>query len=318
MLQQTRVETVRPYYERWMRRLPTVKDLAAARPDEVLKLWEGLGYYGRARNLHAAANVLAREHGGRLPRTAAELRRLPGIGEYTAGAIASIAFGADEPVLDGNVARVLSRVFRVRGDPRSAAGRNRLWTLARRLIPPGRAGEFNQALMDLGATLCTPRTPACVRCPVGEPCEARRRNEQEALPRKPRRKPLPHFTIVAGVIRRRGRILIDRRPPDGLLGGLWEFPGGKVEPGETLEAALRREVREEVGLTIRIDEAIDEVEHAYSHFRITLHVFACESPAGRARPLACDAVRWVWPSQLDRYAFPAANRRVIRGLMSKE
>jgi len=311
MLQQTRVAAVIPYYQRWLERFPDVAALARADLDEVLKLWEGLGYYSRARNLHKAARQVMREHVGRLPETVDALGTLPGVGRYTAGAIASIAFGLDEPVLDGNVVRVLSRVFRIEGDPRQPAVREELWSLARGLIPPGQAGELNQAMMDLGATICLPRKPLCVGCPLHELCAAREAGLQHDLPRKAPRQTTPHHTIAAAVVRKRGRVLIDRRPQAGLLGGLWEFPGGKQLPGETLPQTAAREVREEVGIRIEVGEQIAVVKHAYSHFRITLHAFQAEWVSGQARPLQCDAVRWVWPSQLRRYAFPKANQAIL-------
>lgn len=314
MLQQTRVETVRGYYERFLKRWPDAASLAAAHLDDVLKAWEGMGYYSRARNLHRAAKIIAGAHGGKLPRAIAELRKLPGVGAYTAGAIASIAYGLDEPVVDGNVVRVLCRAFVVRGDPRRSRVRRRLWTLARELIPPGRAGVFNQALMDLGATVCVPRRPRCTACPLRAACGAFARGRQEQLPRRAARKALPHHDIAAGVIRKRGRILIDRRQDEGLLGGLWEFPGGKVEAGESPREALRREVREELAVEVRVGPKIAEVEHAYTHFRITLYVFECRHVSGRPKAIGCAAWKWVRPDQLDDYAFPAANRKVIEQL----
>ncbi|KPK79485.1 MAG: hypothetical protein AMJ81_13175 [Phycisphaerae bacterium SM23_33] len=314
MLQQTRAATAGPYFERFCRRFPDIAALARAPLDSVLKAWEGLGYYGRARNLHRAARRVVGEFGGRLPGTAQQLLKLPGIGRYTAGAVASIAFGADEPVLDGNVSRVLCRLFAVGTELKAAATQKRLWSLARRMIPPGEAGAFNQALMDLGATVCLPRSPQCPACPLKKICLAHARNRQQELPRRSPPRRLPHQTIVAGVIRKAGRVLIGRRPEEGLLGGLWEFPGGKVEKGETLTAALRREVREEVGIRVRVAGPLMTLRHAYSHFRITLHVFECRRLAGRAMALGCAAVRWVRPPELGRYAFPAANRKIIAAL----
>ena len=317
MLQQTRVETVKSYYTRWMERFGTVEKLAAARIGDVLKAWEGMGYYGRARNLHKVAKQVVADFAGALPHTVPELRRLPGIGPYTAGAIASIAFGLDEPVLDGNVARVLCRLFRIRTNPAQTATRKKLWALARKLIPPGKAGRFNEAMMDLGATVCTPRSPRCDTCCVADACEALVRGEQESLPHKDKPKPIPHHDIAAGVIWKRGRILIDRRKPEGLLGGLWEFPGGKVEAGETLAQALRREVREELGIRIRVGEEFLAVDHAYSHFRITLHAMECEYVSGEPRAIGCDAFKWVRPGALDAYAFPKANRKVLDALYAR-
>ncbi len=318
MLQQTQVATVIPYYERWMRLFPTLSALAAAPESRVLKAWEGLGYYARARNLRRAAAQVLREHGGRLPDTAEALRRLPGVGRYTAGAVASIAFGRREPVVDGNVARVLCRLQRLRGNPKTPPLAERLWRIARAWLPPRRAGDFNQALMELGATVCLPRNPLCPACPLRRRCAARARGEERRLPRAPRRKALPHVEGAIGVVRHAGRILIDRRKPEGLLGGLWEFPGGKIEPSETPEACLRRELREELGIEADVLRPLTVLRHAYSHFRVTLHVFECRLRRGHAQPLACAECRWVRPADLRNYAFPAANRSVIALLLGSK
>ena len=317
MLQQTRAGAAAAYFRRFLRRLPNVRALAGARIGQVLKAWEGLGYYARARNMHRAARQIAADFGGRLPTAPAELRKLPGIGRYTAGAIASIAFGLDEPVLDGNVTRVLCRLFRIREDPKSARTRKKLWSLARRLIPPGEAGLFNQAMMDLGAIVCIPSRPRCAICPLRRLCRARQHDEQDKLPRKAKRRPLPHETLVAAVIWKAGRILIDRRKDEGLLGGLWEFPGGKVEGGESLAAALRREVREELAVRVAIQRPLVTVEHAYTHFRITLHAFECRYVSGRPQSRTCAAWRWVRPEQLDEFAFPRANHKIIAALRER-
>jgi A/G-specific adenine glycosylase len=314
MLQQTQVATVVDYYRRFLERFPTVEALAAARLEAVLKAWEGLGYYGRARHLHAAAGKLVAENGGKLPRTAEELRRLSGIGRYTAGAIASIAFDLDEPVLDGNVIRVLCRLTCLDADPAAPAVAERLWTMARELIPPGQAGQFNQAMMELGAMICRPRRPACGTCPLARQCLARRAGRQEELPVKAAKKASPHYTVAVGAVYRRGRILIARRPAKGLLGGLWELPGGKQRAREPLEETCRREVREETGVAVRVGREIAVVNHAYTHFSITMHAFCCQHLSGEAQPLAAEAVRWVWPSQLSRYPFPRANLRVLEAL----
>ena len=314
MLQQTQVATVIPYYRRFLKTFPTVRALANAKRDAVLKAWEGLGYYGRARNLHKAAKQVVREHDGKLPQTAKELLTLPGVGRYTAGAIASIAFGLDEPVLDGNVIRVLCRAFRIRTLASDTKTQKKLWTLARTLIPAGRAGEFNQALMDLGATICTSRDARCLVCPLMKACLAREKGEQDRLPAKARRKPVPHWHVAVGVIYKRGRILIDRRKPEGLLGGLWEFPGGKQQKGETLEACLLREIREELGLKVKIRGPLVVAKHAYTHFRVTLHAFECNHVSGRPKPTAADAWKWVRPAELDDYAFPRGSRKIIDAL----
>ena len=318
MLQQTRVPTVLPYYERFLVRFPTVASLARGRLDTVLKLWEGLGYYSRARNLHRAAKEVVERFGGQLPRTAAELLTLPGIGRYTAGAIASNAFDERVPIVDGNIERVLCRVFHIHGDPKNGAIQKRLWSIADDLVPVRKPGMFNQALMEVGAEVCTPRNPQCEDCPLARVCQARRRNEHLSLPHRSPRKPLPSRTVAVGVIYRDGRILIDKRRPEGLLGGLWEFPGGKKEPGETLEAALLREVREELAITIRVDRPLAVVDHTYSHFRVRIHAFECTWISGEPRCITCAEFKWVRLHNLGRYAFPAANRRIIEILRSQK
>ncbi len=311
MLQQTQVATVIPYYQRFLKKFPDVRSLARADFETVLKLWEGLGYYSRARNLHRAARTVAEEFGGKIPSTVGELLKLPGIGQYTAGAIASIAFGLNEPVLDGNVERVLCRMFRVKKNPKDAKTHQKLWSLARNLTPAGRASFFNQALMDLGATICAPRKPQCLICPVSKLCDAFCHNEQDDLPVKIKRKPTPHYDIAAGVIWKGGRILIDQRKPEGLLGGLWEFPGGKREKDETLEVCLVREVWEELGIKVKVGKKITAVDHAYSHFRITLHVFECRYFSGRPQAIECAYWKWIQPGELKNYPLPKANHKVI-------
>jgi len=317
MLQQTQVATVLPYYRRFLARFPTLQDLATANLDEVLKVWEGLGYYTRARNLHAAARLMVERYGGQLPTDRQPLMALPGIGEYTAGAMLSIAFGQDEPAVDGNVRRVLCRLFAVEGDPRRAAIQRRLWELARCLLPPGRTGDFNQGLMHLGTVVCTPRRPDCADCPLVGLCEAQRLGLQEQLPRRAPRRTVPHYEVAAGVIRDDdGRLLIAQRLADDMLGGMWEFPGGRCEAGESLRECLRREIREELGLEIEIGERLTTVHHAYSHFRITLHAFHCRPVGGEPQALGCADWRWIRLSELPDFPFPVADQRIIAALVS--
>lgn len=311
MLQQTRVPTTIPYYERFLRRFPTVRHLARARLDTVLKLWEGLGYYSRARNLHQAAKEIVSRFNSQIPRSKDDLLTLPGIGRYTAGAVASIAFGQREPLVDGNVERVLCRLFRIRGNPKDAAIRKKIWSLAEALLPEEQAGQFNQALMDLGSEICTPRAPHCSDCPLRRLCEAEHHGEQDQLPTRIAARPLPSHIVVVAVIWRNGRILIDRRKPEGLLGGLWEFPGGKVQPGESRGTALQREVREELDIEIEVGREIAVVDHAYTHFRVRIHAFECALVEGEPRRIACDDLKWVRLADLHRYAFPAANKQII-------
>lgn len=315
MLQQTQVTTVIPYYERFLAHFPTVEALAAASLDEVLKLWEGLGYYARARHLHAASRQVVSELDSRIPDTMDGLLALPGIGRYTAGAILSIANGQDVPAPDGNVRRVLSRLFAIDEDVTRGAGQRRLWQVAESLLPPGRAGDFNQALMDLGATVCTPRTPSCHACPLAAHCRAHRLGREEDLPVHRSRRPSPHYEVAAGVVwNGQGRFLIAQRPPEGLLGGLWEFPGGKREPGETLEDCLRRELDEELGVQVAVGAPLTVAKHAYTHFRITLHAFHCQLVSGQPRALGCTDWAWITLDRVNRFAFSAADHKIITAL----
>jgi len=314
MLQQTQVETVIPYYYRFLARFPTLRSLAEADLDGVLKVWEGLGYYARARNLHQAARRVMDRHGGQLPADRDALLALPGIGPYTAGAILSLAFGQDAAVLDGNVRRVLSRLFAIGDDPRSAATRRRLWNLAEALLLPGQAGPFNEALMDLGATVCTPRAPRCGECPLNEGCQGYQGGDPERYPARVQRRPLPHYDVAAGIIWRGDQLLISKRHTDDLLGGLWELPGGTREIGETLEECLVREIREELGIEVAVGVLMMSVRHAYTHFRVTIHVFHCHYLSGQPQALGCADWRWVWPDELGDFALPAADRRIIAAL----
>ena len=311
MLQQTRASSVAPYYLRFLERFPTVQALALAPLDDVLRLWEGLGYYARARSLHAAAQAVVNRHAGSLPGDIAALRALPGVGDYTAGAIASLAFGLAAPALDGNGRRVLARLGAVRGDPASPDIHRQLWDLARRLLTAATPGAFNVALMDLGAEVCTPRSPACAACPWSPHCLALAGGLVEQLPERAARQPLPHYDMVAGLISREGQVLIARRPASGLLGGLWALPGGRRLDGEPLADALIRAVREGLGVTVAVGAPIVVVRHAYTHFRITLHAFHCQWAAGEPQPLAYESWRWVATDDLASFAFPVTDRKVI-------
>lgn len=320
MLQQTQIAAVIPYYERWLTRFPTVEALAAAPLGDVLKQWEGLGYYSRTRHLHAAAQRIVADHGGRLPDTLEGLLRLPGVGRYTAGAVASIAFGVRAPVLDGNVVRVLSRLFDVAEDVTRPETRARLWALAEGLVPAERPGDYNQALMELGQVICVPQRPRCLLCPLRDDCLARQRGTQLERPVRPPRRRTPHYDVVAAIIWRDGRpaagghFLIAQRPHEGLLGGLWEFPGGKVEPGETRPEALRREIAEELALEIAPGDFLVEVAHAYTHFRITLHAFHAAHTGGEPQHIGVADHAWVTLDDVERYAFAVTDRKIIQAL----
>jgi A/G-specific adenine glycosylase len=317
MLQQTRVETVTAYYLRWMERFPTLRTLAEAPEQDVLRLWEGLGYYSRARNLHRAAQQVLKEYGGQLPAELDLLRKLPGIGAYTAGAIASIAFNLDEATLDGNIRRVMARLFDMSLPARSPEGEKRLWQLARETLPVGRAGDFNQALMDLGATICLPQKPTCLLCPLADLCQARALGVQEERPILPVKAPVPYYTVAAAVIQRDGLVLIARRPRDGLLGGMWEFPGGKSEPSETLPECLRREIMEELAARIEVGAELGVYKHAFTHFKVTLTAFRCSLDGLEPQPLEAEEIRWVSPAELDQYPMGKIDRQISRQLQKE-
>ena len=311
MLQQTRVDQGTPYYERFLERFPTLEALAEAEEEAVLKQWEGLGYYTRTRNLHRTARIVMEQYGGRFPESADLLQLLPGIGKYTAGAVASIAFGQRAPVVDGNVKRVLARLNALAEPVDLPATEETLWTLATALLPSRQPGDFNQAMMELGARLCTPKTPNCGDCPVRRHCEAYERNIQETLPNKKAKKTIPHYEIVVAAIYQDGAYLIGKRPSAGFLGGLWEFPGGKLQAGETHQQALERECREELGIEIKVGGLVAVAKHAYTHFKVTLNVYRCTLVSGTPEARAHTELRWVAPKDFDAYPFPKGNHKFL-------
>ena len=315
MLQQTQVDTVIPYYERFLERFPTVEALAIAPLDDVLKMWEGLGYYSRARNLHKAAQMVVEEFDGTFPETVADLRTLPGVGAYTAGAIANFAFGQDVPIVDGNVIRVLTRLFNIDDDVTRTVTKKELWALAESLVPEGQGPLWNEGLMEFGRLMCTPKAPACHECPLRGHCDAYAEGVQLERPVKKKRKRAPHYDVTAGVIRRDdGKLLIAQRPTDKMLGGLWEFPGGKREEGESLTECLQRELQEELRIHVDVGRQITTVKHAYSHFRITLYAFECRITAGEPQAVGADDFAWVNLDEVDSYAFPVTDQKIIAAL----
>ena len=313
MLQQTQLSVVLPYWQRWIKAFPTVNALAAASLEQVRLQWQGLGYYSRARRLHEAARVLVQQP---WPRDLDGWIALPGIGRTTAGGILSSAFNAPEPILDGNVKRVLARLHAHERPP--SRDQHLFWQRSEALLDPRRPRDFNQALMDLGATVCTPRRLGCDHCPLRESCAAYASGDPSGWPVVEERKPLPFQVIGIGVvINEAGDVLIDQRLEEGLLGGMWEFPGGKQEPGEPIEACIARELMEELGIVVSVGEALITLDHAYSHKKLQFVVHLCDWCSGDPKPLASQQVRWVRPEQLKDYPFPAANARIIDALLGR-
>ena len=311
LLQQTRVEAVTGRYRSFVQRFPTVASLAAASEGEVLKEWEGAGYYARARHLRKAAQAIVAEHDGALPRTAAELETLPGVGPYIAAAVASLAFGEPVVALEANGLRVAARWTRESGDVRSPAVRARLQRALAAELPVRDAATFNEAVMELGETVCLPRQPRCPQCPVAAECRARQEfPDPGVLPTRRLRPRRPHVVAAVVALTSGGRWLVRQRPSTGLLGGLWELPGGHLEPGETTETAASRELREETGLVVRGLVPIGVVRHAYSHFTVELHLFRGDVP-GRPRARGDSPLRWVTRKELERLPRPAATVRAL-------
>ncbi|APD48060.1 A/G-specific adenine glycosylase [Synechococcus sp. CS-602] len=324
MLQQTQLAVVLPFWRRWMAAFPTLAALAGSGEHDVLMLWQGLGYYARARRLQQGASQLlaAGLDGDQAsavdpwPRQLEGWLALPGIGLSTAGSILSSAYNLPFSILDGNVQRVLARLTASPRPPqRQLAG---FWQLSDSLLDPQRPRAFNQALMDLGATVCTPRQPACDRCPWQGHCAAYAAGDPAAYPVKDATRPLPFQVIGVGVVLDAGgRVLIDQRLDVGLLGGLWEFPGGKQEAGEAITATIGRELAEELGITVEVGEELITLEHIYSHKRLRFIVHLCRWCSGDPRPLASQQVRWVEPEQLADFPFPAANSRIMAALLEQ-
>ncbi len=319
MLQQTRVDTVIPYYEHFLEQFPTIYDLADADQQQVLKCWEGLGYYSRARNMHQAAKTVVKEFNGRIPDSYEEITSLKGVGPYTASAILSIAFQKKFAVVDGNVIRVLARYFGITDDIRSAKTKKRIQQHADELISEKKPGDFNQALMELGATVCKPGNPLCGECPLSTGCVAAASAKTDRIPYKSPSKKVPHHHIAVGlIVNNRNELLIALRPNESMLGGLWEFPGGKQEAGESLKKTVKRELKEELGISVEIFKKFDELKHAYSHFKITMHAYWCKIHSGEPAPKSSQKIEWASLEKIHSYPFPKANKTLIEKLQTME
>jgi A/G-specific adenine glycosylase len=319
MLQQTRVDQVTPYFNRFIKQFPSLRALAKASQEDVLKQWEGLGYYSRARNLHKAAQLISTQRGGRFPRTFDELLALPGVGPYTAAAIGSLAFNLDLAVVDGNVIRVLSRLFAYDEMVQRSVAKKQFQSVADFLLPQGSAGDYNEAMMELGATVCTPKNPKCTHCPMANICLAFKQGNPTSFPVKRPRKKVPHLVVGAAVVvNDAGDFLIAQRREKEMLGGLWEFPGGKQEAGETIQECIARELKEELDIKIEVGDFLVTVQHAYSHFTMELHTYFAKIISGQPRPIECQDFKWVNPGNLRRFPYSKADLYIIDELEKQE
>jgi A/G-specific adenine glycosylase len=311
MLQQTQVTTVIPYYQKFIKSFPTIHHLAKSDLSKVLKVWEGLGYYSRARNLHRASQIVLTRFHGKIPETLKDLLDLPGIGRSTAGSILSFAFHKDAPILDGNAKRVLSRLFAVSSNPVKSKTEGLLWQISESLIPKGFSNPFNQALMDLGSMLCTPKDPQCPRCPLHRFCKGRASGEPERFPTKSIKKKIPHIEGISAVIEENGKVLLKQRPPKGLLGGLWEFPNWRIKGKKIQKQQLKNQMDREVGLSINVKESIGTFHQTYSHFKLTLHVFHCQHLNGKGKG------KWVLIRNLALYPMSRIHRRIAEMIVGE-
>ena len=315
MLQQTQVKTVIPYWHRWMATLPSIESVAQADPGKIHKLWDGLGYYTRVRNLQKAARVMVEKHGGKFPEDFEEVLDLPGIGRYTAGAICSIAFNQPKPVLDGNVIRVLTRVFGIGGNPADKAVNTRLWQLAERLVQvsSGAQGcsQLNQSLMELGALICTPRQPGCGVCPLSKSCLARKQGRVEELPELPARPQTTRRRFVAFVVRRGSKFLVQQRPAGVVNAHLWEFPNLEVGTADGQPAPAALEV---LGARAHLTP-VCTIHHSITRYRIQLDVYAVRRLSHEASSRT--GAKWIAQNQLTRLAFASAHKKILPHLRGR-
>ncbi len=313
MLQQTQVTKALQYYSRFLQSFPAVQHLAAANLDDVLKMWEGMGYYARARNLHKAARYIVQNHQGMIPARFEALLQVPGIGEYTAAAISSIVYNEPRAVVDGNVKRVLCRLFKIMESPQLSAIHKEIQRTAQKLLLDKRAGDYNQAVMELGATICSPKKPKCLFCPVAEMCQAFQSLPNPAqLPVKKPVKKVPHRNIAVAVLWDDGRIFIAKRNENGVLGGMWDFPSVELKNGETAQPALKHELKNTYGFTSETSDFLMDIKHAFTHFTMTMQVFHClfkdgEPPLNAARDWC-----WVKPGELTFYPFAVVCKKIIK------
>jgi len=319
MLQQTRADQATPYFNRFMVRFPSLPALAKAKRDDVLKQWEGLGYYSRAIRAHETAQYIMKEKGGCFPQTHEDLLKLPGVGPYTAAAIASLAFGLDYAVLDGNVIRVMARAFAFDQLSDTPKARSELQQMLNQLLPLGQAARFNEAMMELGALICTPANPKCDNCPLSDICKSRKSGKQLSYPVRKQKKAIPHRHVGAGVIiDKKKRILIAQRREGSMLGGLWEFPGGGVEAGESIPDCIARELQEELGLNVLVGPHLVTVRHTFSHFRMDLHAHWVRIKSGKPKAIHCADFKWVTLDSIHANPLPRADLKILDKLLKTD
>lgn len=311
MLQQTQVTTVIDYYQRWLKRFPSIKHVASASIDEVLKYWEGLGYYSRARNFHQSCQQIIND-GGQIPKGLKEFESLRGVGPYIAAAVQSIAFNIPVSVVDGNVNRVVSRLNTYKEPP--LKNKKAIKSFMDQILDQDRPGDFNQAMMDLGRYICKPQNPLCDECPIRVSCKAHKISAQSTYPIKTKKKARPHYDVAVGIIWDDHKLLITKRKEDGLLGGLWEFPGGKMKKKESALKAIRREIKEELSIKIQTKKIITIVDHHYSHFSVTINAIHCLYNGGAIKLDGPTDYKWIDPSKLSLYAFPKASTKLFKSI----
>ena len=315
MLQQTQVKIVIPYFNRWIQIFPNLNSVASAHSESILKQWEGLGYYARARNFYKACKIVNDVHMGEIPKDYSTFLMLPGVGPYIAGAVLSIAFNNPIPAVDSNAHRVVSRLYEIPGVFNKSKGE--IKDVLSSVISKKNPGDFNQALMDLGREICIPTQPKCNICPVVNYCNAHINNSINSYPSKIQSKKKPHYNIGVGIIWNKGKILIAKRKENGFLGGLWEFPGGKLEKGENITQWIIREVNEELGIQVQPTSLLKQIKHTYSHFSITMDAYNCDYLHGTPHAIGCDKWQWIWPKDILKLPFPKANHKLFDQLIEK-
>ena len=310
MLQQTKVKTAIPYYESWVKKFPSLESVSLSNLDSLLKLWEGLGYYRRCNNFHKATKLVVSDFNSKIPKEKSQFMSLPGVGDYTASAVLSIAFKKPYPVLDGNVKRVISRIIGIK--KLTNYNIKRIKKFLNKVICKKNPGDFNQGLMEIGALICKPYKPICIKCPITNFCYASKRISPDAYPLKVKNKPKPHFNVVIGIIWRNDKFYIQKRKTDQMLGGLWEFPGGIVKQGQDPELVLKQKIYKECGVYVRIFKKVGFIDHAFSHFTLRLNGYFCKEQKHFLDKN--ESRKWILKKNIKYYSFPRANHKLFNQL----